>query len=212
MVTKALLLGIYESSLLAKAGILPVDGWNAIASSYTEPEVISLFTDLSKDAQAGTPSFGPFERCEAMQDDVAIPRYFAEVAANTTMHDQIWSDMAVAYLLKKRLEKADVTDADVSLGSYLLSYADGTLGDAFRTELESWSNSERWKFPAKPEAADFPEEWWNVFTIDGGDLRFPRTILFILKSAFQAGALEPLIPEAVTHWTRFSQAADQVYL
>jgi hypothetical protein len=211
MMQKSLVLSIYESSLLSGAGLSLDEAWQAIAHIHTEPEVCSLFKALHDDLLSGHPSFEPFKSSGMAIGDQTIACYFSELAANTGMYEKCWSDMAVAFLLKGRLGNTPPAEADVRLGSYLLSAGDDIAGHSLRTEMHTWSDSPLWQLPQTPAILEFPEEWWGVFTIDSGSVDFPPTISLILKNALMSGLLESLIPDTAKRWTRFRQAADQVF-
>lgn len=212
MITKELLLGLYESSLLSRSGSPLTVGWKEIANFYPEPEVTSLFTKLSSDFLSGKPSFKPFEENVSLKNDYVVACHFAELAAASGVYDTFWYTMGVAYLLKKKLASSVPTEVDVRLGSYLLSFGDGVSGMSLRKEIESWTDAKNWKFPEHNTEENFPEEWWGTFTgIDTNDIQFPRSITLLLKSCLAAGTLDTVIPETAVSWTRFVKVADQLF-
>ena len=126
------------------------------------------------------------------------------------MYGRFWSDMAIAYLLKKKLTTSAPSEVDIRLGSYLLS-VEGFSGEPLRNEIESWSNAENWKPTENDENTDFPEEWWDQFTINYNEFPFPRTILLMLEACYKAGTMDTALPETVSSWIRFSQVVDQIF-
>jgi hypothetical protein len=209
MITKALAQAMFESSLLSKSGVPLDEGWQAILESYPEPEVAALFSALKAELAAAAPSLKPFTDNAALDDDAAVACNFAELAANTSLYERFWSDMAIAYLLKRKVSSSAPSDADVRLGSYLLSSGDGLPEMSLRAELESWSDAPNWEFP-EGVTGEFPEDWWDALGISTGDVQFPRTISMILRKCLQGGTLDSVIPEIATSWTRFAQAADRL--
>lgn len=211
MTPKSLVLAIYESSLLSNSGLPLVEGWRAISRTHSEPEVASFFSDLGTDFMTGKPSFRPYER-SGLKDGTVIACYFAELAANSTLYEKFWSDMAMALVLKKKLQNAEPSAEDVQLGSYLLSFGDTVAGMDLRKEMESWSASPSWQLAkSSEESPDFPASWWETFTVNQNEFDFPPTMNAILKVSLQTGMVDPFIPQTILNWSRFVQVVNQVY-
>jgi hypothetical protein len=213
MVSPSVVLAIYESSLLSQSGVPLTDGWQGIADSYTEPAVRSLFNDLRNDFLSHTPSFQPFERSESLKDNLIVVRHFTELAANTTLFDRGWHDLAVALVLKQKLQTTVPTEADIRLAFYLLSFGDHFSGESLSEVMQSWSSEPQWQLKNKTSyPSDFPAEWWNTFTTDSQAVEFPKTITLILKNCLLSGSLEETIPKVSLAWTRFKQIVGQVFV
>lgn len=211
MITKALVMAMFESSLLCESGFAVTDGWQHIVTEYVDSETKSVFTALRDEFLSGAPSFKPFENSASLKDDLVIACHFAELATYTTQYDIFWHDMAVAYILKKKLSTTTPSEADVRLGSYFLSFGDVAPELSLRTEIESWSKAENWKFPEQSTGGTFPEDWWGTFTVDSHEIQFPRTMLPILKTSLEVGSLETFIPKTIFKWSTFQQVVDQVF-
>jgi hypothetical protein len=99
----------------------------------------------------------------------------------------------------------------VRLGLYLLSYGDILSGMSLHKEMETWSTFEHWKLIGGGDQVTFPEEWWGTFDVDTSEIQFPRTILVILKSSFQAATLDSTLPEIINRWMRFMPVVQRVF-
>ncbi len=210
MTPKSIALGIYECSVLTKTGIQLPSAFEAIAQAHRdEPEVQTLFKNLHDDWMTGQPSLQPFIDCVAIQDDLEMVTYFAQLAAQSTSYDSYWADIAAALLLKQRLLSASPTAEDIALGKHLLSFSQ--TGSPIETSILSYSKAPEWQEITKrsPEDAPFPEAWWGTFHPASDVIVIPPTIALLVSSAMEKGMMDS-IPPAVLAWTRYVHAYESV--
>ncbi len=212
---KSIHFAIFESSLLAKAAMPVTKMYDTMLAVHSgEPDVVSLFSDLKKDwsetdAQYQWKMVKPFiERIEQDRDFVFAAE-FAKMGSISTLVAQTWGDMAICFLLKKKLDKRDASTNDVLLGRYLLKWFEPS-DKIVENELRTWSQNTAWqealgvRSEENEELPPFPNAWWSEFQIDFKPQELPSETT-LKENLVRAGELDQL-PEFHRAWGRYVTA------
>lgn len=205
---------VYEASLLCGAWI-PVETMFAIIkTAYADcPEVVELFSDLEKDWVTETPGepykmVMPFRKRENLHPDFKIATAFATVGAATAQVEIYWEQMALAFLLKRKIHASAPTEIDLRMAQYLLGVFD--KGTATESEFLSWSHDPLWfGISERAGSETMPEGWWESFGKSYGDGTPLRTRAYIEKELVRVE--DPDAIKAIDlKWDRYSRAYDIV--